>query len=154
FGQMMKRAGARCDVFQARGDVMLPYYGSLGEMIRGLEKNGYAVAAGFRPLLAVVALSLVALLEVVPIVASLTLEGWPRALAIMAVVLLAGTQLALARWLGRPLATAVFPWFGAIVLLVALLRSIIVVHARGGIGWRGTFYPLAALRSGIRLERP
>lgn len=154
FGQMMKRAGARCAVFQARGDVKLPFYTSLGELIRGVEKNGYAVVSAFRPLGAMVILPLLWLLELLPIVATFVWDGWPRVLAASALALMTSTQLVLARWLGRPLATAAFPWFGALVMGIGLLRSIVLVHARAGIVWRGTFYSIEALRAGVRLERP
>jgi hypothetical protein len=39
----------------------------------------------------------------------------------------------------------VYP-LGALAMIWAMLRSMAVVWARGGIMWRGTFYPLAELR--------
>jgi 2-keto-4-pentenoate hydratase len=35
---------------------------------------------------------------------------------------------------------------GALVFVVALIRSALVTLKRGGVIWRGTFYPLAELR--------
>ena len=40
----------------------------------------------------------------------------------------------------------------AAVLLVALARSALACWHAGGIHWRGTFYPVAALRAGARLR--
>jgi hypothetical protein len=37
---------------------------------------------------------------------------------------------------------------GAVLFTAALLRSMALALARGGVWWRGTFYPLADLRRG------
>lgn len=158
FGQMMKQWGARCEVFRGRGDVMLPFYESLGHMIRGIEKNSYAALSRFRPGVAVTLLALLFALEIAPLALLFVPRSLGfdvvRSLSALTMVLLTGSQLIIARWAGRPLATAGFPWFGAAVLLVATARSMVITHAQGGIIWRGTFYPLAALRAGTRFRRP
>jgi hypothetical protein len=38
-----------------------------------------------------------------------------------------------------------FP-IAAALLIYALLRSVLVTLVRGGVSWRGTFYPLSELR--------
>jgi GT2 family glycosyltransferase len=47
---------------------------------------------------------------------------------------------------------ALFP-FGALLFLYALVRSMAVTLARGGVTWRGTFYPLADLRRNTQIPR-
>jgi glycosyltransferase involved in cell wall biosynthesis len=59
FAQMMKRAGARCAVLD----------GSLGEMMRGLEKNGYVRMGQLRPHRLLVAAAVLVYLEVGPAIA-------------------------------------------------------------------------------------
>ena len=41
---------------------------------------------------------------------------------------------------------ALFFPFGALVFVFTLLRSTLITLKRGGVIWRGTFYPLAELR--------
>jgi len=38
---------------------------------------------------------------------------------------------------------------GVIALLLAMWNSAVVTLTKGGIEWRGTFYPLAQLRAGL-----
>jgi hypothetical protein len=61
------------------------------------------------------------------------------------------TQLAIARWLDRPAVSALFSPFGVAVFACGGIRSMVLTLRRGGIAWRGTHYPLAALRDGRRL---
>jgi glycosyltransferase involved in cell wall biosynthesis len=152
FGQMMKQSGARSAVFQGRGDVMLSFYSSLGELVRGLEKNAYALS-GFRPALMAMVLAVLGVFELLPPIEAILVHGWTRAFALGSLALLTAAQCVLARWLGRPLATSLVPCFGALVLFVVSVRAVILVHARAGIVWRGTFYSLEALRAGARFER-
>ena len=37
----------------------------------------------------------------------------------------------------------------AVALAFAVLRSVVLTMARGGVRWRGTFYPLAELKAGL-----
>jgi hypothetical protein len=53
-----------------------------------------------------------------------------------------------ARRSGTPAYLAALHPFGASVLIFAMLRSTYKTLARGGIEWRGTFYPLETLRRG------
>ncbi|GMV11963.1 MAG: glycosyltransferase [Sorangiineae bacterium PRO1] len=151
-GQMMKRSGARSAIFDGAHGVWLHFYRSVGEMMRGLEKNGYAVFGGLRPLRLVLTVVLILWLEVGPLLFLL----WPSLpLRVGALFVLAGTtatQVLVARAGKRRIVSALFPWLGAIALVVFSLRSAILTHWRGGVVWRGTLYPLAELRAGRRLE--
>jgi hypothetical protein len=44
---------------------------------------------------------------------------------------------------------ALFFPLGALVFVFTLLRSMLITLKRGGVLWRGTFYPLAELRKNI-----
>ncbi len=60
--------------------------------------------------------------------------------AIFATYFLMGRVSSLRAW------NAFFAPFAAALLIYALLRSMVVTVAQGGVNWRGTFYPLAELR--------
>lgn len=152
FGQMMKRSGARCAVFDGAGDVSLHFYRSLGEAMRGIEKNGYAVMGRLRPARMLATASLVAYLELGPL-AGFALGTWQAAAASALVLgVVAAIQVAIARAGKRGLASALVPCVGPLLLLVFMLRSAVLAHVRGAVVWRGTRYPLAELREAQRLE--
>ena len=147
-GKLAKEAGARSGVAKAGDRVTVHWHAGLGNTIRGTEKNFFA-ATGFKLWRAVAQIGIVLFLCVLPVVALPFVHGWAR--------LLAGTATALAM-----LATAVvalelntqvlyaltFP-LGGLVFAWMIARSTIATLARRGIIWRGTFYPLSALRKGV-----
>lgn len=149
-GQMLKWSGARQRVLNARGFVGLWFYRSVRDIVVGMEKNAFAMLGRFdvpRFALALAALSLCELGAWVVLAAG---AGWPVELAAATLALAALVQVAVARWLGRPLLPTVLGPLGWLVFVFAALRSMVLTLRRGGITWRGTHYPLAALRRGRR----
>ena len=148
-GQLLKWSGASACVLNARGYVSLAYYTSVRETVLGMEKNAFAALGRFEVARFAIMLGAICTLELAA----------PIALIFGAAPLLAGvtigvalvTQVAIARWLDRPLVSAVFSPFGVGVFAFGGMRSMILTLRRGGIAWRGTHYPLAALREGRRL---
>lgn len=145
-GKRIKQSGFRQGLASGLGVVGVPWYGSVGEMVRGLEKNAFA-GVEYRPL-AVLGASLAVLgLHVWPFIALGVAGGPARWLYWAASCTLWGTAAAAARALGLP------SWCGlgfpvAAVLLVGIQwRSMLCNYYHGGIRWRDTFYPLAELRS-------
>jgi len=55
---------------------------------------------------------------------------------------------------GRGVFPSLLTPIGATLLAVTMLRAGIVTWRRGGIVWRGTLYPLEALKAGARLLPP
>ncbi|MCC6669026.1 MAG: glycosyltransferase [Polyangiaceae bacterium] len=151
-GQMMKRHGARSAVLDGCDGVRLHFYRSFGEMMRGLEKNGYAVFGGLRPLRLAAMVTVMLGLELVPLIALAAGTPLQRVAGGVMVGLLALCQVLVARTGRRDLSSALVPAVGVLALVVFAIRSAILVHARGGVVWRGTLYPLAELRAGRRLE--
>jgi glycosyltransferase involved in cell wall biosynthesis len=149
-GQMLKWSGARQRVLNARGFVGLWFYRSVRDVVVGMEKNAFAMLGRFdvpRFALALAALSLCELGAWVVLAAG---AGWPAVLATATLALAALVQLAVARWLARPLLPTVLAPLGWLLFAFAALRSMVLTLRRGGITWRGTHYPLAALRRGRR----
>ncbi len=148
---MLRRAGARQAAMASKTAVSLTWYHSIGGLVRGLEKNMFGVAAHYRVAEAVAkvvvlfALSVAPLLAFVPPLASTT---WPAGVAAFVALVLSGAVTS--RSLGRrPLSALLLP-FGVGVFAYALLRSMLAISRDGGVTWRGTHYPLDALR---RLQR-
>jgi hypothetical protein len=148
FGQMMKRSGARCAIFNAKDEVGLYFYRSVGELARGFEKS-----FGGLPLAVILPIwALLTYAELAPLfaLASSSLELRIASASILGVVAL--SQIVVARWCGRPIASAALPCLGPVLLLAVVLRSLVLAHVRGVIDWRGTRYTLRELRAGRRIS--
>jgi glycosyltransferase involved in cell wall biosynthesis len=154
-GVVIKQAGFRSCVAVGRGLVRIRWaHGALG-VIRNLTKNVFA-AFRFRVGLAAAGLAALAVMCLLPfagVVLGLVwwrVWLWPSAVSIASLAALywrhrrfaepsdAGTVLWLA---GFPAA--------ALVFLYAMAGSTVLTLARGGVVWRGTFYPLAELRENV-----
>jgi glycosyltransferase involved in cell wall biosynthesis len=61
------------------------------------------------------------------------------------------TTVGISRWLGFPRTPALVPFFGSLPLAWAMIRSGALALVRGGVLWRGTFYPTSVVRAGLRL---
>lgn len=140
-GQMLKRAGAAQRVLLGKEAVTLRFYPSFEAMARALEKNGATA-----PLpLTLLALSALVLVELGWVTGLGSWLGW----AVYA--LAAGTEFAVARWLGNPRWPALLPGVGMLLLAGVLARSAVLAFHRGGVRWRGTHYSTAEVRAGRRL---
>ena len=148
-GQLLKWSGARACMLNARGFVGLAYYTSVREIVLGMEKNGFAAIGRFDVARFAIVLGTICTLELAAPIA-LVFGGAPI-LAGATVVFAVVTQLAIARWLDRPAVSALFPPLGVAVFAFGGIRSMILTLRHGGIAWRGTHYPLEALRDGRRL---
>jgi glycosyltransferase involved in cell wall biosynthesis len=146
-GAIMKRSGARSVFALPDGMVRTRWHVGVRGLIRGVEKNAFA-GLDFRPWYAAYAVALQVVASLVPLVALLSSDVWTLALAILAwsgVFLVYSTTANYAQvrsW------QAVFMPVGGLLFGYAILRSTYLALRRGGIVWRGTFYPLAELRKG------
>ena len=152
FGQMMKKSGARCAVYNGAYDLHLAYYSSFPEFVRGLEKNSYA-GSSYRPSLALLMLFILAYGELTAAALLPFASGVAMWMAAASLVLVAISQALVVSWVRRPMLTAVLPALGPLLVIFIAARAVLLIHLRGGISWRGTFYSLAQLRAGMRLER-
>lgn len=144
-GRLIKASGGRQECLNGRAFVSVPWYGSVGEMVRGLRKNVFAVL-DYRLSGLAVATMLILCCQILPLWGLLLTDGWPQLLCGLT---LADTALSLwisIRSLG--LNPACLRWF----LLTPYLKLYLIwqgawaVLNKGGIDWRGTFYPLDELR--------
>ena len=144
-GRLLKRSGARQRFALPAGHVGVRWHIGVRGLVRGVEKNAFA-AVDFRTAPALLAVAAQLSIAVMPVF-GLFLPGLlPKA----------GS---LAAWAGAALAyyvasrsvrirawQVVFMPLGGILFAYAFLRSTLLTLARGGVVWRGTFYPLAELR--------
>jgi hypothetical protein len=155
-GQMLKAHGASARVVNAVGNIWLDFYPSVRALVRGGEKNSFALFGGFSYLRLSFVITALLGLELGPCV----LLAWPgipspiKAAAGLALVLTTSGGLLVNRWLARA-ASEVLLWpVAVLILLFGALRSGWLVSQRGGIEWRGTRYAVKALRAGRRLRFP
>jgi cellulose synthase/poly-beta-1,6-N-acetylglucosamine synthase-like glycosyltransferase len=144
-GKRLKQSGARQEAAIGLGMMEVEWYPTFRALVDGLMKNMFA---GLNFSIAATLVSVVAqvLVHVGPFVAMLVTTGWTRVLALVAstaIVLGVGVT---ARSAGLPSWSALFIPLSTLGFCYVLLRSMMVTLVTGGISWRGTHYPLEALK--------
>ena len=145
-GKIIKRGGFRSDVAYGPDFLSVEWYASVGEVVRGLEKNAFS-GCDYRIWLATAGIVFHLLATVWPYAAVFLTSGPTRIVYAAVVVLLTVLYADCAsfhharRWhaVGFPFCTLLFVWI--------ILRTMVLNLAHGGIRWRGTFYPLRELKA-------
>jgi hypothetical protein len=146
-GKLAKEAGVRSGLARAGDAVSVHWHAGIGNMILGTTKNFFATT-GFR--VGVVALQILGLVLafLFPVAALPFTHGLARWFDLIAIVLPIVAMGGVCREFGiSPLYTLTYP-AGALIFIWMLARSTIVTLWKGGIEWRGTFYPLEELKRG------
>lgn len=148
-GTMLKRAGAKQAVLNGRDAVSLEFYPSLGAFNRAMEKSG----ASF-PLSSLIFGNLVLVGLECGFLAGV-FSGHPALVLLGAATWLLGalTTWTFSRWAGFSPWTAPVAFLGVLPTTWVSIRSALLARMRGGVFWRGTFYPTEVLRAGQRLGR-
>jgi glycosyltransferase involved in cell wall biosynthesis len=147
-GKLVKQSGFRTCVGVAQESLVVRWQAGLGNLIRGVTKNFFA-ALGYNVPFVIVAIGGMLLMDVAPFVGVIFAHGWVRILAGIAVLIALGFHV------GMDVVARVSPLYalthplGAVLFSYMLLRSTVVTLWRGGVEWRGTFYPLEELRRGV-----
>jgi glycosyltransferase involved in cell wall biosynthesis len=145
-GHLLKLNGYRSDVVNGQGAVTVEWYASIGEMIRGLEKNSSAPLEYNVPAILGSCLMLL-LTHIWPFAAVFLTWGWPQVLFGITVVLLLAANALTARNVNQPLWKALLFPLAISIFTYIQLRALLLLLVRGGIQWRDTFYPLAELKA-------
>jgi hypothetical protein len=146
-GKLMKAAGFRSGLAVAHDMIRVRWHSGVGNVIRGVTKNFFA-ACHYNALFAVGAMMLPLIMSVLPFFGLAFATGWARVFAGIAVGVAVLIHAAMLR------STDAFPLYalthplGALLFFWMLGRSAIATLWRGGVIWRGTFYPLEELRKG------
>jgi glycosyltransferase involved in cell wall biosynthesis len=145
-GKILKLGGFRQDVAYGAGLLQVEWYASVGELVRGLEKNAFA-GADYRISLVLAGVAFHSVASVWPYAALFVTHGVTRAIYAVVVCLITLVFVDSVRFhrasgwyaIGFPLTTLLF--------LFILLRTMLLNLIQGGIRWRGTFYPLRELKA-------
>lgn len=146
-GKLLKQGGFRQQVLIARDDISVPWYGSIREMIVGLDKNTYA-GVNYNPLLWMTMILGVGLGFFWPFAAIFFYEGPLQMLfAWICGVLMVSSGWMAIRMKITPCIAVCVPFIVAIFIFT-IMRAGIIFYIRGGIKWRGTLYTKEQLQSG------
>ena len=146
-GKLIKRSGLRQQFLDGGTAVQVEWYSTAPEMVRGLEKNSFPFLDYSVPW-TLAALGWLVLTVLWPLVGLATGDGWAQALH-GATVALTATLFVIAgvRTAGLPVWAGLGYPLGALLMSVTVLNSMVRTLAQGGVVWRGTLYPLAALKA-------
>jgi len=146
-GKLVKVGGFRSIVAPSEDLVHVRWQEGFGNIIKGLTKNMFA-GMQFNEVMAVAVACNTLLLSFVPVLGVIFARGTAQIAAAVAVIAAMVFEAMLmprakaSRWFGVTHA------LGALVIVYIILRSMVVTLGRGGVVWRGTFYPLEELRRG------
>ena len=142
-GRRMKAAGMRQRIAFAPGLVLVHWAKGARGLLTGMTKNLFS-AFNFQPLLIVLACIWIVVFCLLPLVG---LAWLPTVLPAVIVLCCVGASY---RVMGaKSQIDARYAWLyplGALALMFAMLRSMVVVAVQRGVVWRGTHYPLHDLR--------
>ncbi|MBI4168936.1 MAG: glycosyltransferase [Acidobacteria bacterium] len=159
-GRLLKESGARQRVYDGVRMVRCPWHRGALRVVRGLEKNLFAgLDYSVTNLAGATFLALALCLGPVIAGALGALSAWPDHPWLLAAACIPFAQQASVvawssvaqtrRYGGNPVWLSLLYPAAEILLLGAAWNSAVRVLARGGVRWRGTFYPLPALRRGL-----
>lgn len=145
-GKIIKRGGYRQRILMAIELVRVPWYGSVRELISGMEKNAFS-GVDYRVSLVLAATVALLLFDIWPFLAVWILTGPARYLYAAVVVVLLGRSLKTAHEMRMSLWSAwLFPVAVALMIYIQW-RAMLLTYIHGGIRWRGTHYPLSELKA-------
>lgn len=145
-GKILKKSGARQRALFGQGMVSVEWYASIREATLGFRKNAFA-ALNYSVALFLFAMVANLAIGVWPFVAVWLSEGPARLLYAVTIAALLAAYAKTCIEQQLPVWLTLFYPLGALLetgmLVIAVMRTLVA----GGIDWRGTFYPLAALKA-------
>ncbi len=146
-GLALHRAGARAELWLATRELSVLWYPSLRAMVRGLEKNMYAVVGHFSPAFAAARLLGIIAVVLGPFAGALV-SPWPLLVLLLVPVL----AFAMHRRLNQRFLPGLFTPVGIAIIAFMVAWSGYKCLRQRGIVWRGTRYPLKELRQLQRVK--
>jgi glycosyltransferase involved in cell wall biosynthesis len=150
-GEVVKLEGYRQRVVFGRDLLKLRWvFGTMG-MVRNLTKNSFAILH-YNAAFAVLAVCGIVFVNLGPFVGIWLAHGWAQAGFIISLLTLVAIYAGMARRSDISTVYVLLHPIGAVLFSYALVRSVVLTLSRGGVIWRGTWYPLAELRKFSREE--
>jgi hypothetical protein len=146
-GKIIKHSGFASGVATADGLVKVRWQDGFGNVVRGVTKNLFA-GFGFHVWQAAGAVALILLLNVAPFAGIFLTHGLARIFLIVIALVPVIMQGELMHEAHASRLYGLTHPLGALIFIYMLVRSMVVTLWRGGVVWRGTFYPLDELRRG------
>jgi glycosyltransferase involved in cell wall biosynthesis len=144
--KLLKLHGGRQQLIDAADAIRVEWYGNVAEAVQGLEKNAFSGVEYSWIRLVTASIALLAF-GVWPWIALFTTHGALRALNAAVIVLtLTLSGVVAAESGGKSAYALAFP-VTTLLFLYILWNAALKAAWNGGIDWRGTKYPLAALRA-------
>lgn len=147
-GKLIKQRGYRQRFASGIGQISVPWYATLGQMMRGLEKNCYA---GVDYSLGKIAVSnIIALITfILPFILVCLVSGISFWLMLASCLVILAIGVHSARSAGFRIDHGLLFPVGVLLFLYTFNRAIVLTILRGGINWRDTFYPLDELKRNV-----
>ncbi len=150
-GEVVKQDGFRQRVVFGRNLITLRWvFGTMG-MVRNLTKNSFAILH-YNAAFAVLAVCGIVFVNLGPFVGIALVHGWAQVGFIVSLLTLAAIYAGMARRSDISTVYVLLHPVGTVLFSYALVRSVVLTLSRGGVIWRGTWYPLAELRKFSREE--
>jgi len=154
-GMIIKQSGGRCEFMNGRDAAWLPSYPSIAAFMHGVEKNGSSLAGTPFPLVAA-GMVLAGLVEYSPLitlgVGLATKTGWLTALGAATAAVATATAVG-ALWANTHTFVPALLWpIGWLGMATGVTRAAWLVHKRGGVVWRDTFYSTEEVLAGQRYK--
>lgn len=143
--EKVKQAGLASRVAFGEELVSLRWAIGAGGVVRNLTKNFFAHLRYNLPL-ALLAVFGMLWVHLGPWLGTAFSPGWERAGYAVALGCLLAVYVAMGRRTGISIAYILLHPAATLLMAYALLRSTVLTLARGGVVWRGTFYPLSELK--------
>ncbi len=145
-GRLIKQAGGRQECLNGRDCITVPWYASVAEMMHGLRKNIFAAIDYRLDRLVLASILILCCTILPPWVLLLSDNNSTRLVCLAVITVTALSQTVAAHTLGVPLSCLRWFLLTPYIKLYMMWQAVVVTLVRGGIVWRGTFYPLAELK--------
>ncbi len=143
--EKVKQAGLPSRVAFGEGMVSLRWAVGAGGVVRNLTKNFFAHLR-YNVAFALLALLGMLWLHLGPWLGTAFATGWARAGYAVALGSLLAVYLGMGKRTGISLGYVFLHPIASLLMVYTILRSTVLTVGRGGVVWRGTFYPLAELK--------
>jgi len=144
---MMREKSTRSGIAMAPDYLSLTWYTSISEMTAGLQKSVYPKMGRFQPLRAIV-MAVACLVPFAVVWGFVTPYWW----ASLLVIFIAGTSALTLPSIGRSRLTMALAPLAVPMLSYILMSSMVGIHAKKGVVWRGTHYATNDLKRGQRVR--